>query len=59
LLQVLLRDFGANPDQIIELSDLAEEYHLPDQDEYLSLASAKAKAKSAPAHTAGYRGMRE
>ena len=54
--KVLLRDLGANPDQIIELSGLAEEYHFPDQDDCLSspdmgtTPAAKAKAKRSAAH---------
>eukprot|EP00435_Cladocopium_sp_Y103_P011900 s3832_g3.t1 len=60
LLQVMLQDFGANPDQVIELSGLTEHYQLDEPGEWTDMESmqddtgmAVAKSKSKP--RAGYR----
>eukprot|EP00435_Cladocopium_sp_Y103_P009129 s4017_g2.t1 len=64
LLQVMLRDYGANPDQVIELSGLAEQYDLTQDDliwdsvQEVDQPMAQAKAKSASFKgRAGYRGQ--
>eukprot|EP00435_Cladocopium_sp_Y103_P001390 s2644_g1.t1 len=64
LLQVLLRDYGANPGQVIELSGLAEQYDLTQDDltwdsfQEVDQPMAQAKAKSASFKgRAGYRGQ--
>lgn len=59
MLQVLLRDFGANSDHVLELSGLAEQFDLTQADsEWQSLQEAdqqmaQAKAKMADLATVG------
>ena len=63
LLQVMLRDYGANPDHVLELSGLTEQFDLTQADDEWSALQdgdqqmAQAKAKSAPSSgRMGYRG---
>ena len=57
---MLLQDFGANPDQVIELCGLTEHYHIGAEDGWTDEmevplpARMMAKAKARP--SSGYRG---
>ena len=57
-LQTMLRDFGANPDMIMELSGLTEEFSMATDDEWAEVKSPSSASGSVPkakAKASGYR----